>query len=239
MNTIHRLALLATSALVVACGGGGGSDGPAGTAEGFWTGTSSTGYAVRLALLEDGTVWALYSSGTTIVGVLNGTAKSGGGSLSGQGSDFFFPRTLLQSATFSGSFTPRQSVQVTTSLGSTFTGVYSPEYDLPASPSVAAGTFTGSGLTATSGYYLTTITVSSAGVVTASTPACSGTGTMVPRPSGKNIYDMRLSFTGASCPFASAGATVGVAYFDAAAKSLATLGLNAARNNGFFFIGSK
>jgi hypothetical protein len=238
MNT-NRLAALATSALVAACGGGGGSDGPSGSAEGFWTGTSSAGYAVRLAVLEDSSVWGLYSSGSTIVGVLNGTATSGNGSLSGQGSDFFFPNRLLQSATFTGSFTPRQTVRVTTSLGSTFNGAYSPDYDLPASPTAAAGTYTGTGLTATSGYYLTTISVNAAGVVTASTPACSGTGTMLPRPSGRNIYDMRLSFSGASCPFASAGASVGVAYYDAAARSLATLGLNSARNSGFFFIGSK
>jgi len=238
MNT-NRLAALATSALVAACGGGGGSDGPSGSAEGFWTGTSSAGYAVRLAVLEDSSVWGLYSSGSTIVGVLNGTATSGNGSLSGQGSDFFFPNRLLQSATFTGSFTPRQTVRVTTSLGSTFNGAYSPDYDLPASPTAAAGTYTGTGLTATSGYYLTTISVNAAGAVTASTPACSGTGTMLPRPSGRNIYDMRLSFSGASCPFASAGASVGVAYYDAAARSLATLGLNSARNSGFFFIGSK
>ena len=67
---------LLITALLAACGGGGGS----GTAaavnvdpQGYWTGTSAAGYSVNTAVLDNGEVWGIYSSGSTIYGALYGT----------------------------------------------------------------------------------------------------------------------------------------------------------------------
>lgn len=239
MNT-NRLAALATSALVAACGGGGGSDGPSSTAEGFWVGPTSSGYTARLVVLENGETWGLYSTPTAIVGALYGsTNSSSNGTLTGSGSDFYFPGRLLQSATFSGTFTSKATVRVSTSLNSSFTGTYAADYDVPASLTNVVGTYSGVGITATTAPYATAVSISAAGVVTASTPLCSGSGTIQPRPGGKNVFNISLAFSGASCPLTAPGTTTGVAVYDAASRTLVSMGLNAPRTNGFFWQGSK
>ena len=240
MNTTTRLAALATAALLAACGGGGGSDGPATTAEGFWVGPTSTGYTARLVVLENGETWGLYSTSTAIVGALYGaTNSSSNGTLTGSGSDFYFPGRLLQSATYSGTYTPKSSVRVTTSLGSSFTGAYAMEYDTPAALANVAGSYSGVGITATTAPYATSVSVSSSGSLTATTPLCSGSGTLQPRPSGKGVFNVTITFTGANCPLTAAGTTSGVAVYDAPSRTLVSMGLNPARSNGFFWQGVK
>ena len=239
MNT-NRLAALATSALVAACGGGGGPDGPSSTAEGFWVGPTSSGYTARLVVLENGETWGLYSTPTAVVGALYGsTNSSSNGTLTGSGSDFYFPGRLLQTANYSGTYTAKQRVSVTTSLGSGFTGNYAPEYDTPASLTAVAGTYGGFGLTLNSGGYSVPMTITAAGTVTASTPQCAGTGTIQPRATGKGVFNFTIAFTGASCPLASPGSTSGVAVYDTASRTLVSLSLNPGKSNGHFWQGVK
>lgn len=240
MRIHRRLATLATAALLAACGGGGSdSPSPSATAEGFWVGPTSTGYTARLVVLETGESWGLYSTPTAIVGALYGNTASSNGSLNGTGSDFFFLTRQLLSASYSGTYTPKQTMRVTTSSGVTFTGAYAAEYDTPASLAAVAGTYTGVGITLASGAYAVPMTITAAGVVTTSTPQCSGTGTIQPRPTGKGVFNFTIAFTGASCPLAAAGTTSGVGYYDAAVRTLVTLGLNGTKTNGFFWQGSK
>lgn len=238
MNTTARLAALTVSAFLTACGGGG--DGPvSGSAEGFWVGTSSSGYTVRLAVLENGETWGFYTSGGTIYGALFGNTAASGSSLSGSGTDFYFPSLLAQSSSYSGTVAAKQSIQVTTSGGTSFTGGYSNEYDIPATLSAVAGSYSGTGITATTSAYATTVTINSAGAITASTPLCSGTGSIQPRPTGKGIFNVTVTFMGGSCPLSAAGTTSGVAYYDTANRTLVSLGLNGAKTNGFFWVGAK
>ena len=100
-----KMMLAVCVAALTACGGGGGSDGPSSTAEGFWVGPTSSGYTARLVVLENGETWGLYSTPTAIVGALYGsTNSSNNGTLTGSGSDFYFPGRLLQTANYSGTF---------------------------------------------------------------------------------------------------------------------------------------
>lgn len=233
-------ALLAS--LLSACGGGGAgssSSAPSPTVEGFWQGPSSTGYTVSLVVLEDGQTWGMYSSGNLIYGALFGSTTSSGGKLSGTGTDFYFPTSLAQTASFSGSYVAKSNLTVATSLGTTFTGAYSNIYDTPASLSAVAGAFAGYGRGATSGTYYLSMTVSSAGALSLTTPQCSSAGSLMPRSSGKGIFDYQLTFAGTSCPFRNVGTVSGVAHFDSVAKSIYLLGLNAYRTDGFFFVGSR
>lgn len=71
-----RVKLIATSLIslvILGCGGGGGGGGSStptssGTAEGLWSGTSSTGYGVAVLILENAETWGIYYSGSTIWG---------------------------------------------------------------------------------------------------------------------------------------------------------------------------
>src|ERR1035437_7385465 len=82
------LAFSSVSILVGGCGGGGGDGGssapPASvtTAEGMWTGTTSSNRTVNGFVLDDGTYWVLYSvanNSNTIAGGVQGTSTSNNG----------------------------------------------------------------------------------------------------------------------------------------------------------------
>jgi hypothetical protein len=67
---------------------------------------------------------------------------------------------------------------------------------------------------------------------------CSTVGTIRPRASGKNLYDVSIGASGAGCP-TSAATLNGVASYDDASRVLIALTLNGAKNDGVVFSGSK
>ena len=235
----RRVAAMCGVALVLTACGGGGGDESAGQAEGFWVGSTSTGYTAQVAILEDGQAWGLYTTGSTIIGALAGTASASGGSISGSGSDYYFPGGTATPGSFSGTFTPRGTMTITTGSGARFTGTYSGVYDTPASLTAAAGAYAGAGVIPGFASYATNVTVDANGVATATSVACSGSGTAAPRGSGKNVFNITLTFTGASCPLTNAGAISGIAYYDAATSSLIAMGRNGSKSTGFFWAGVK
>jgi hypothetical protein len=242
-------------ALVTACGGDGGdapapapaptpapspapapAPTPAPTPEGFWVGRASTGTEVFLAVLDDGKTWGLYQSGRTIVGALAGETSFSGNQLSGSGRDFNLPSRTISSGTYAGTFSARSYVDVRLSNGSTFTGSYDPRYDQPASLAAVAGTFSGAGVTGTTAPQAVTISVSSTGQVTLpSTQGCGGSGTVQPRASGKNVYDVTITFQGSTCALGNGVTVRGIAVYDSAQRNLWALALNGAKNDGFIY----
>ena len=234
-------ALLAVS-LTGCSGGGGGNSTPAPsapaattTAEGFWAGTSSTGYKVNLVILENGDTWGVYSSGGSIYGALHGMTNSSGTTLSGSGSDFYIPSQSVTPSTYTGTFADKSNISVTTSKGTSFTGTYDSSYDQPASLTSASGSFTGSTATGYSSSQTVTIGVSSFGVVSGTNGGCTTSGNATPRASGKNVFNVSLNFTG-NCVIHGTSAT-GVAYYDAPNRTLLVMGLTSDQSDGFIFIG--
>ena len=61
----------------------------------------------------------------------------------------------------------------------------------------------------------------------------------MPRPSGKNIFNVSVTFTGTNCALGNGTVTTGVGYYDMDTKRLLVLALNAAKTDGFIYIGSK
>ena len=121
MFRLTGLGLVAALALT-ACGGGGGGNTATPTvanasAEGFWSGISSTGPTVQLAILENGETWGFYTTGSTLVGALYGTTSCSGSSISGTGQDFNFVSRAVSAGTYSGSVSAKSSLTVTTSSG--------------------------------------------------------------------------------------------------------------------------
>lgn len=241
------------SALVLAACGGGGGDAPTAvsatpttpppvvaTAAGFWEGTASTGVAVSLAILEDGQTWGIYTSGNQIAGALYGVTTSSGNALSGSGKDFNIPTNSVGSASYTGAFVANSRITVTTSASSSLTATYVAAYDQPASLSSLAGTFSGTGVTGTTNPQANAVTVSASGAITVPTnQGCGVTGTATPRASGKNIFDVAVTFNGSTCALGNGATTQGIAYFNTTTRRLLVLALNTAKTDGFIYVGQK
>jgi hypothetical protein len=226
---------------------------------GYWHGlsttgvNSSTGYNVSLAILENGETWGVYDavldSGTDdLIGGLYGTTTSSASSLSGSGSAiavggaralFFTP------ATYSGTFDDRGSMTVTTSTGVTFTASYQPAYDQPVSSMAdVAGTFNGSVDSQRDLLRGLSISVDATGAFTLpSYIECGGgSGTLTPRASGKNIFDVSITVPRSdwiSCSDRDWSTATGVAYYDAARRHIWMMALNPAKTEAFMFVGDK
>jgi hypothetical protein len=241
-------------ALAACSGGGGGSGtvpaldpGPATTsAEGLWIGSTSTSRSVTGIVLDNGTYWILYSVphvSALMAGVVQGTSTSLNGSFSSSdGIDFNLEGQGINSATVSASYLAKQSFNGSVTYTSpnqayTFTSTYNSDYDQSPGVSVIAGTYTGIA-SVTGANELTTIVVSSLGVVAGTgTGGCQFLGTAAPRTRG-NLYDLSVVFGGGSCPNGTSTVT-GIGYFDSSAKRLYVAALNKSRNNGLIFVGIK
>jgi hypothetical protein len=236
------LTLVAIAALT-ACGGGGSStpSAPAatGSAEGFYSGTTSNGWGVDIAILESGDTWGIYYTPTAIYGALSGSTTWTATTLSGSGSDFYFPNRSLTPGTYSGTYTPKQSIRVTTSGGVTATATYASLYDAPASLGAVAGTYSGQGITRTSAVTTQSITISTAGAISGGIVGCSLSGTATPRASGKGVFNVTVTLTGNLCAAGNGSTMQGVAVYDPASRRLVTMGLNPAKTDGFFYVGTR
>lgn len=241
MNKVTLIAAAAAVSLLTACGGGGDDSvvtpppTPTSTAEGFWVGTASTGNTVALAILENGETWGVYSRSGVLQGALFGNTTSTSSTFSGTGLDF--GSTGLTAGTYSGSYSPKATLNATTSAGGTFTASYSTAYEQPASLAALAGTY--SGYVATkSASARDTVTVSSTGAIrSGSSATCLSSGTASPRASGKNVFNVSVTFSGPSCLLGSGTTVTGVAYLEG--RQLITLTLNGGKTDGLIFLGSK
>ena len=244
---MKQFAVIGLTVLLSACGGGGDSassptpaPAPTATAEGFWEGPASTGVSVALAVLETGETWGVYTSSGAVVGALYGTTTSSGTTLSGSGKDFNIPSRSVGSGTYSGTFAAKSIINVATSTGSTFSGAYKTAYDQPASLAALAGTFSGVGVSGTSPVQTVSVTISPSGSITVpSSLGCSAAGTSTPRPSGKNIFDLTMTFTGSNCALGNGAATTGIAYYDAITRRVTVMAMNATKSDGFIYVGQK
>lgn len=245
---MKQFAALGLTVLLAACGGGGGDDDgpavqtpPAATAEGFWGGTSSTGVSVALAVLESGETFGVYTTPSgSIVGALYGNTSSSGTSLTGSGKDFNIPSRTVGTGSYSGTFTAKSRVNVTLSNGSNFSGSYDPAYDQPASLAALAGTFSGIGVSGTSPAQSTSVTISPAGAITVpASLGCSASGAATPRPSGKNIFNVTVTFSGSTCALGNGATTTGVVYYDTATRRVLVMAMNGAKSDGFIYLGQK
>lgn len=213
------LAAVLLSAALVACGGGGEDDdsnsGP--TAEGAYSGSvsgSMANSAFSAIVLEDGQLWTLY--GNTVGGalVVSGFIQGQGTSSNGT----FASSTLRDfgssppiAASLSASYVPGVSISGNlTELGSTFgltgtalsTAVYN--YNTPASLASISGSWV---LTALGGTSLP-LTIAANGTATGVTSGgCAVAATFTPRPSGKNVFNVVITFGASPCPLPSGTAT--------------------------------
>lgn len=254
MTTKFRLAgfsALVAATLVTACGGGDGDDSsapapspapspaPAATsAEGFWTGKSAAGYDVYLAVLENGDTWGVFTSGGALYGALQGKTTSAAGTVSGSGREFNLAQNSVTSGSYGGTYTAKTQIDVRLSNGTTFKGAYSANYDQPASLSALAGTYRGFGVSTGAPVQSIPVTISASGAISAPPSlGCTISGSAAPRASGKNIFDLRISFSGTSCTLGNGATVTGVGYYEGG--ELIAMGLLPSQTAGFIYSGRK
>lgn len=254
-------AVIAASTLA-SCGGGssGNNDSSGGApvaapapapttkAEGAYEGTTSDNQAFQAIVLNNDQFWSMYGtkSGDDLLvgGFLQGQGSSSDGSFnSSDVRDFAFSPAAAGSmqgsyvpgSSFSGSITGQGVTKTFTS-----TPVAPSEFDFssPAtiSPIVGAwsmGTLDGS---------VATLTISSSGSFTGASSQCLFSGTFAPHSSGKNVFDLALSFAGPPCTSPGQTASgIALTYLvkGGPTRQLVLLGVNNSRTGGAGLIGSR
>lgn len=226
LYTNARLSIAVVCSIGLASCGGGGGDTPAPsgpTAEGVYGGTltGSTFSAFQMLVLENGQFWALYgdqaASVFTVAGFVQGNGTSNNGSFSSSDTkDFGFNPAIAATTNATYNATAKTisgtvnfiSRTVTFSGGPIAGSLYN--YDTPASLSTITGAWTTTILTGES----VAFNISATGSFTAnSSLGCNFSGTVIPRPSGKNVFNVSLTFGAAPCALAGQPATgIAVAY---------------------------
>jgi hypothetical protein len=235
--------------IAVACGRGyGNSDfssmpqSTATSAEGLWTGSTSTGRTVGGLVLDDGSYWVFYTTignSNVLAGLVQGTGTSHSGSFGSSNTrDFNLEGAGIRAATMSGTYVQKNGFNGTIAYlnGDTgrFTSTYDADYESVPNMNLMAGNY--SGLRADN--QTVSVALGSAGTVSGSfTDGCTFAGSFVPRAKG-NVFNVTVTFGGGAC--SNGTDTVnGVAFYDAATQRLYSAAINSARTNGFIFIGTK
>lgn len=251
---MKNLATVFATLALVACGGGGGDAVPtpvATTPEGVYGGTltGSTSSDFEALFLENGEFWTLYGASTPTVfgvaGFVQGTGTSNNGSYaSANAKDFGFVPAVAGtlSATYN---TVAKTIAgtFTTTLGAvTFSGGPIPDslylYDKPASLADVSGVWSTMSLTGES----VAINVASNGAFTAiGSSGCTFSGTVTPRASGKNVFNVALTFGAAPCALpGQAGSGIALAYPLATGQSqLLVAAYDGTRNYGTAVFGTR
>jgi hypothetical protein len=235
---------------LVGCGGGGGGEPPAADqpfpAEGFWVGTINNDSDVLGVVLENGQYWFFYDSEEGYY-VLQGNATASNGSFSSTDArQFEFVDGDLSGVPIafnvSASYRERSSLQGTATratdhVSSNFALTYEALYDTAATAS------------AVSGRWLLDDDVNEFEVVVddggtfSGTPStdCQVRGSIVPRRSGKAVYDFEVTFTGERCRLGEQTMR-GIAIMgenDYQEPALFAVALNSQRNAGFRVFGER
>lgn len=255
-SMIRRPLVRSMLALVVAglsaCGGDGGDDSSAPAlfgAQGGWSGTSSGGDSVAVLILEDGSTWA-YSGAETSGGVVvdtlvQGSLQANGNNLSGsdlRGFDIASGNPVALTASGSYSATTLNLAVSGGAIADSIAASPSPsatyDYNQVAQLSALAGGWAGFFTTGDDG----TITIQSNGQFSSITSAgCAITGTATPRPSGKNVFNISVTFGPAPCllPSGTASGVAVITHPTTGRSQLSVLVTNATRDSAAAFFGSR
>ncbi|HRI39999.1 MAG TPA: hypothetical protein PLO50_15695, partial [Nitrospira sp.] len=232
-----------------ACGGGYSESNPSSlpqptalSAEGRWTGTTSTGRTVAGLVLEDGSYWLFYSAKNNpniLTGLFQGTGTSHSGSFGSSNTrDFNVEGGGNRAATMRGSYVPSKCFDATIAyvIGDTesFTSTYDGDSKSAPNLTQVAGTYAG----LRPDHHTVTVTVDAAGTLSGhSTDGCTFTGKLSPRTKG-NMFHTSMTLEGGACRQGTETLT-GVALYDAATNRLYSAALNSARTISFLFLGTK
>jgi hypothetical protein len=235
----QKIGVVVFSAAALAACGGGGDDVANIDPQGFWSGAASTGYNVDVAVLDNNEVWGIYSSGSTIYGALYGNASTSGNRVTVTGSDFNFLTNSVSSGTLQGTVSSKSNMSLSSS-GVSASLSYQSTYDTPASASAISGSWSFIGRSGDYSLVPGTIVIDGSGVFFLNQTNCVTTGSITPRPGGKNVYNVSMTSAGVGCATGYAEIN-GVAYVDTSStpNRLLALGLTPSKGDGLIVIGTR
>ncbi|MGE0469652.1 MAG: hypothetical protein AB7L09_12815 [Nitrospira sp.] len=232
-----------------ACGGGYSesdvsslSQPTATSAEGRWTGTTSSGRTVVGLVVHDGSYWLFYSATdnpNVLAGLVQGSGTSHSGSFGSSNTrDFNLEDAGIRVATMRGTYVPNKRFDGTIAYFSgdteSFTSAYDGDSESVPNLTQLAGTY--AGLRADNS--TVTATVDSAGNISGrSRDGCTVAGTLSPPATG-NVFQTSVTFGGGACRQGTETVT-GVALYEAATQRLYIAALNHARTTSYLFLGTK
>ncbi|WP_028604234.1 hypothetical protein [Ottowia thiooxydans] len=252
-------------ALMTACGGG-GDDSPTPTPtpitaspEGRWAAKIGNDLFSVMTVLENGEIWGIYASGSTL-GNLYGEVSANGPALNGKLTDINLTSRVIRATDFTGSVTPKTSMDLTLTGASPMSLTYVETYDQPANALALTGLYEGNQYThiykslplandstnssTTQGSNSTTVIsvnkakfqVSDKGEVTMTSDTdCSGSGTILPRATGKNVFDVTLTLQGSACALENGTSLRGIALHESKGDTMIIQALNDAKTEGLTF----
>lgn len=241
-QNLKTISLISSLTLLVACGGGGGTSV---SAEGLWRGTTSTGYSIDVLVLDNNQFWSMFGNrnnngSLSVIGFDQGSGRVIGSTFSGS-----FLETLHTGMTDTGTITA--TTVANTSLngsasysnGTTSTFNLAPptntsyDYNAAANPATIQGNWSGSSLSGA----IASIDVSPNGSMTGTSNGCSFTGTVTPRTSGKNVFDVSMTFGASPCALPNQTATgMALAYATTNNQTQLLIGaIDSARTTGTMF----
>lgn len=239
-------------ALVLAgCGGGGSVSVQFNTpssAQGVYEGTSSNGFAFNTLVLENDEYWTIYgqySGGNFLVhGLIQGNGQSGSGSFSSSNLKDFYYTGAVYTGGLSASYIPGVSFNGTISTtGSTSTFTATPltsslyNYNAAAELAAVSGAWN---LTELRGAN-TTMNIAAGGTFTGNAGGCTFSGTLTPRPSGKNVFNVAAQFGPFPCALAGQAVTgIALSYILSDGRRQFLLGaVDSQRNNATVLMGAR
>lgn len=250
-NKLVAVGTLAAAAILAGCGGGGGDsslpDAPS-SAEGVYQGTISNGNEHNTLVLENGQYYSMYgrtSGGVFYVyGFLQGTGTSNNGSFSSTDlKDFSFDNAVY-SGSLNASYRPGVSFNGSITEGTstaTFTGAPVQDslfsYKTPARLANIVGSWNMTSLQNRP----VALNIASSGAFTGSSEGCTFSGTIQPRASGKNVFDVSLRFGAAPCVLPGQSANgIGFEFLlSNGQRQFIMAGANATRDRGTLFLGAR
>lgn len=209
---------LAILILLVGCGGGGSSSNNSsntttstsqsnvGHAQGVYSGTTSSSFTFETIVLPNDVFYGIYGtvSGNLLLvdGMVTGQGSSGATTFTANINDFLFNGTVNSgsvNATYVAGSSINGTVAETGSPAVTFSGAAIPatqfNYNSAASLSQISGSWTGTLLDGSTA----TVSVQSSGSFSGTDSGCNFSGTITPDSSGKNFFNITLTFGGSPC----------------------------------------
>jgi hypothetical protein len=224
-----------------ACGGGDEiSTTSAGTAEGFWSGSTSNGSSLALVVLENGETWGLYG-GDRYAGAFYGQSTGTGNTFTASGSDFNFNFWSVTNGTVKGKVVQKSTINATSSQNVSINLKYESSYEIPASLTAVAGSYAVTGISANGNLVKVPMTITAGGLVTIVGNYCYASGNIAPRASGKNVYNIFMTFKGANCALGDGGTASGIFILDRSKNPnvAVSMALTPSKQDGFIAVGEK
>lgn len=180
-------------------------------AAGFWSGRTATDGWADLIILENGSTWGVLADAVQITGALQGDSAISHGRFSATLSEYNFADATAPLVAYRGAATPRSHIDTEADGARRLILNYDPAYEQTASTQTLAGRYALDGSTE--------LAINSRGEFNwIASSDCVLTGHAAPRPSGRNVFNLSLTYMGQSCPHPNAARVSGVAYLDVKAS---------------------